>query len=144
MKKIVVFFTALALCMTVSAEKNITIQLTDLPQAAQTFISTYFPNEKASNVILQREIGKTCYQVSFASGSKIKFNGKGMWREVNCGNSPLPQGLVPAPIVAFVNGWNPNATINEIELDRGHTDITLSTGTEMEFNKNMTVIDIEQ
>lgn len=144
MKRIALFMSALALCVAVSAEKNITIQLTDLPQAAQTFISTYFPKEKAASVILQREIGKTGYQVRFASGNKVEFNNKGMWKEINCGKSPLPEGIVPAPIVAFVNGWNPNATINEIDLDRGHTDITLNTGTEMEFNKKMTVINIEE
>lgn len=135
--------SALAVSLTIAADKDIPIQMSDLPQPAQTFINTYFPKEKVTSVILERGSGKIEYNVRFASGCKIEFNRKGMWTEVDCKQSPLPAGIVPAPIVSIANEWYPDMPITQVEKDRGHTEITLSNGAEMKFNKKLNVIEVD-
>lgn len=143
MKKLLLLFSVLTVCLTISAEKNIPLQMADLPLPAQTFINTYFPNAKATSVILERSTLKMKYKVVLASGAQIDFNRKGAWTEVDCGQAAVPAGIVEAPIVSIAQDWFPNITITQVEKDRGHTEITLSNGAEMKFNKKLNVIDID-
>ena len=96
MKKI---FLALACVFTLvtnaCADNYQPIERTQLPEKAQAFLSTYFPEAKVSLVRKEIDVLELNYDVIFTDGSKVEFDRKGNWTEIDCLTQPLPQGIVP-------------------------------------------------
>ena len=63
-----------------------------LPEAAQQFINTYFPDQKVSFAKEERDFMEVSYEVMFTNSIKIEFAGNGEWKEVKCKYSTLPEG----------------------------------------------------
>ncbi|MDO4771380.1 PepSY-like domain-containing protein [Porphyromonas sp.] len=113
---------------------------TDLPNAAQTFISTHFPGK---DVVLVKT-DDSGYDVVLSDGSKIDFDRNGNWEDVESRTTQVPDGIVPQPILTYVNTTYPDAKILKISRDRRDYEVDLSNGKELKFDaKTFKLIEID-
>lgn len=115
----------------------------NLPAEAQTFISTHFANEEVSHIILDRDVISVDYNVTFLSGTKLEFNSRGEWKEVDTRNGIVPNAIVPQAIAEYVKKNYPNREIREISRNHYHTEVTLTGGLELTFNKHNQIVDVD-
>ncbi len=128
-------------CAFADNDKPITFE--QLPVAAQQTIKSNFANLKIALVKMENEIMDKTYEVVFTDGTKMEFNRKGTWTDVECRNDIVPASFIPAQIADYVKSHYNGQTIKKIEKDRREYDIKLSNGVELTFNKNFKVIDID-
>ena len=125
------------------ADNHQPISQTQLPEKAQTFLSTYFPEAKISLVRKEIDVIELNYDVIFTDGCKVEFDRKGNWTEVDCISHPLPVGIVPEAIENVVKAHYPDAKVVKIERDFREFDVKLNNRVELTFNKKMQLIDID-
>ena len=106
-----------------------------LPAAAQTFVQNTFPGKGIAYATIDRDFGKTTYDVRLNDGTEVDFDSKGTWDKVDCGFSAVPTQLVPEAIANYVKANYAGATIVKIDKERHGYDIELSNDLELKFNK---------
>ena len=145
MKKFgILFAVAVVLNMTACAEKKTAITVNQLPQPAQTLLTTYFSDLQVAMAVKETEMGETEYIVSYTDATQVKFNKKGEWKEVDRPmGKTVPDGIVPAQILTYVTTTFPNTTIQEIDKDRRGYDVKLSNRMEIEFNNQFLPIEMD-
>lgn len=114
-----------------------------LPAEAKSFIDNNFANEEISHIILDRDVISVDYNVTFTSGTKLEFNSRGEWKEVDTRNSAVPAAIIPQGIAEYVKKNYPNREITEIKRNHTYTEVTLKGGLELTFNKNYQVVDVD-
>lgn len=119
------------------------IDRTQLPEKAQTFLSTYFPEAKISLARKEIDVMELNYDVIFTDGCKVEFDRKGNWTEVDCLTNPLPDAIVPDGIKKVINAQYPEAKVTKIERNHREIDVKLNNRVELTFNKNLQLIDID-
>ena len=138
MKKSSLFFTALV-CMLMQSLSSFAddrvIPTQQLPAAAQTFVQNTFPGKGIAYATIDRDFGKTTYDVRLNDGTEVDFDSKGTWDKVDCGFSAVPAQLVPTAIANYVKANYAGATIVKIDKERHGYDIELSNDLELKFNK---------
>lgn len=138
MRKLFVSIAAAVIACIISCScnaKDVVIKVQDLPQAAQSFISTHF---KGIDVTFVIKDGNE-YDVRFANGWELEFNRKGEWKTVDCKHEAVPSSiiaLIPESIPAYIQSNFANAFVTEISKDRWEYDIELSNGLDLEFSLN--------
>lgn len=144
MKKI---FLALAcvfnLVTSACADNYQPVNQNQLPEKAQTFLATYFPEAKISLARKEIDVMELNYDVIFTDGSKVEFDRKGNWTEVDCLANPLPSGIVPEAIENFIRAQYPDSKVTKIERNDRELDVKLNNLVELTFNKKMQLIDID-
>ncbi len=143
MKRMMLIIACVFTLVSTKADNYQPITRNQLPQKAQTFLSTYFPSAKISLSRKEIDLTELSYDVIFADGSKVEFDRKGNWTEVDCLSQPLPAGIVPAAIDKMVKAQYPEAKLIKIERDRREIEVKLNNRVELTFNKNMQLIDID-
>lgn len=119
------------------------VEVERLPRKAQQFIRDHFAANKVSYAKVDRDLLETTYEVIFTDGSKAEFRKDGEWKEVDCRYTALPAELVPAQIAQHVAERHPDASIVKIERDKRETEIRLSNGFELTFDRRFNLIDID-
>ncbi|HHT04300.1 MAG TPA: hypothetical protein GX005_08310 [Bacteroidales bacterium] len=109
------------------------IQYDKLPSKAKTFISSNFSNMSVLQVVKDAELFNSEYTVYFNEGSKIEFNSKGEWRDIEI-TSGVPQKVVPASIYSYVSKNHPNTLILELNKDNRDYEVKLDNKIEIVFN----------
>lgn len=142
-RTMLIFACVITLVTSACADNYQPITRDQLPQKAQTFLSTFFSESKASLMRKDFDVTGISYDVIFTDGCKVEFDSKGNWTEVDCINHPIPEGIVPAAIENVVKTQYPNAHVVQIEIDRREYDVKLSNRVELTFNKKMQMIDID-
>ena len=125
------------------ADNHQPISQAQLPEKAQTFLSTYFPEAKISLVRKEIDVMELTYDVIFTDGCKVEFDRKGNWTEVDCLTHTLPAGIVPEAIGKVVNTHYPGAEATKIERNHREIDVKLNNRVELTFNKHMQLVDID-
>lgn len=133
----------LAVSTTALAGNDKPITVEQLPQAARTMINTHFKDKEI--ILTKQETGLASknYDVVFSDGTKIEFNSKGQWTEVECKRSAVPARLVPQAITASIRNNYPSAKIVGIEKNRSDYEVKLNNGLEVKYNKKFQIIDID-
>ena len=134
-KTILTTLAFLVACSVVSScqAKDKVIQIKDLPQVAQTFVSTHFSDKEVSLVIKDGNE----YEVRFVNGWEVDFDKKGEWEKVDCQNDSVPCsviGIVPESIPAYLNENFEKAFVTEIGKEHNGYDIELSNGIGVDFS----------
>lgn len=145
--KRIIFFTVMVIvgftAVVAVVDNDRIISKEQLPDAAKTFISTYFPGMDISYVKSEREFLGRNYEVAFVNGDKLEFDSDGNWVEVDCRYNAVPTQLIPETISKYVSDHYPNAKILKYDRgDRNH-EIKLNNHLELTFNKNMEICDID-
>ncbi len=127
----------------IKADNYQPITRNQLPQKAQTFLSTHFADAKTSLLRRELDVTELNYDVIFTDGSKVEFDRRGSWTEVDCINQPLPDGIVPAEIANYINAHYPGAKVIKIERDYREYEVKLNNRVELTFNKKLQLVDID-
>lgn len=137
MKNIKFLFLALALTVfAVSASaRDEVIRENQLPAAARSFVKQHFKNRTVTTARKDVDFGSASYDVVLNSGTKIEFNSKGEWKEVDCAPAAVPAAIIPSAIRTYVKANYANCKIVKIERDRSGFDIELSNDLDLRFDK---------
>ena len=146
MKKSVLFFAALVCMMvqTVSTFANDKVVPEEqLPAAAQSFIQKTFPGQAVSYAKVDRDFGRTTYEVCLNNGTELEFDKKGNWDKVDCKFSAVPANLIPAAIADYVKAHFAGNKIVKIDKERYGYDVELSNELDLKFNKKGQLVNID-
>ncbi len=142
-----VFFLAALMCMMMNSvatfANDMIIPATQLPAAAQSFIQNTFPGQTVSYAKVDRDFGRTTYEVCLNNGTELEFNKNGEIDKVDCNFSAVPAHLVPATIADYVKTNFAGATIVKIDKERYGYDVELSNELELKFNKKGQLMNID-
>lgn len=119
------------------------VSYNDLPAEARTFIENHFAGEEVSHATLDRDVISVDYNVTLASGTKLEFNSRGEWKEVDVRNGNVPEALVPQAIAEYIAKNYPNKAITEIKRNHTYTEVTLKGGLELTFNKDYKLVHVD-
>ena len=142
-KTMLVLACVFTLITSACADNHRPINRSQLPEKAQTFLATYFPDAKISLARKEIDMMELTYDVIFTDGSKVEFDRKGNWTEVDCLTHPLPSGIVPDGINKVITTHYPDVQATKIERDHREIDVKLSNRVELTFNKHQQLVDID-
>ncbi|MBQ4163436.1 MAG: PepSY-like domain-containing protein [Parabacteroides sp.] len=118
------------------------IRFDQLPEKAQIFVKTFFPQEKVTLVKRENDFFGKKYKVIFTNRSRIEFDKNGIWTNVDCRNSVVPSEIIPKAIKHHVQTHYPDQKVVQIEKENRGYEVELSKGLSLEFDKNIRLIDI--
>lgn len=138
MKKILsLVLIALVAAVSSSVYAGTPVQQSELPKAAQTFISKYFAKDQVKKVEKDNGRRGTEYEVDFVSGAEVEFMSDGQWKGVKASRgTAVPSDIVPAAIVKYVDTNFKGQTIVEISRKRGGYEVELSNGSELKLTED--------
>lgn len=103
---------------------------TELPAAAKTFLSDYYPS-----IAYETKKDKNEYEVILENGQKVEFYKDGEWKDVDA-NKPgavVPTGFYPTAIDTYVAEKHANEGIHEISKESYGYDVELTNNVDIEF-----------
>ena len=104
------------------------INQSELPKAAQAFITKYFPKDQVKKA--EKDNGRV-------SGAEIDFMSDGQWKEVKAARgTAVPSEIIPSAIVKYVDTNFKGQTIVEISRKRGGYEVELSNGSELKLTED--------
>ena len=141
MKKFLFAISAAIISLTCAADDR-PINPERLPNAAKTFISTYFPETTISHAQTDDDIFRPDYTVILSNGAKIEFSHDGSMEKVES-RTGIPEELIPVQIREYVQRQYPDAVYVEYEIDRNHYEVGLSNRLELRFNKDFNLVEVD-
>lgn len=113
------------------------IKQSELPKAAQTFLSKHFPGDNVRKAEKEQGRRGAEYDVDLASGAEVDFRDNGDWKEVKAAKGKVvPAAIIPAAISKYVATNYQSQNIVEISRKRGGYEIELSNGTELKLTED--------
>jgi len=134
MKKIFLLMTLSAFLL-VACDKEKVVQSNELPANASGFVSTHYSGNQILQVVKELDNLKTYFHVYLDNGTKIDFSRLGELKKIE-GVDRVPDTVIPALILNYVNTHYPNEFIRGWEIENATQDAKLSTGLNLEFDKN--------
>lgn len=142
MKKIVLSILLSSSALVYAQDRR--IGFNELPKNGQAFVSNYYGQKNISYVELDKDILDKDYKVYLNNGTKIEFDGKGNWKEVESRGGAVPSKIVPNFIKTYVKQNYKGAHIVKIERDNRKYEVELSNGIELDFNKNGKLLKVDR
>ncbi|MFI3323907.1 MAG: PepSY-like domain-containing protein [Rikenellaceae bacterium] len=145
MKKLLFAIIALSISLTTLSAQERVIEREALPKVSQKFIATHFPTDKVAIATMEKDgLGRE-YKVIMTSGTKIEFDTKGNWTDVECKRkNAVPKAIIPSYIAKYVGAKFPAQSIVGIEQSKRGVDVELSNGIELEFNSRGQLVEIDK
>ena len=138
MKKLLSLMLAtIAASLSVTMLAGTPINRSELPKAAQTFITKYFSKDQVRKV--EKDNGRRGmeYEVDFTSGAEVDFTSDGNWKEVKAARgTSVPSAIGPTAIAKYVDTNFKGQTIVEISRKRGGYKVELSNGSELRLTED--------
>lgn len=125
------------------ADDDKPISVEQLPAKAQEFIKQYFSKKEVSYAKMEKDFWEKKYDVVFVNGEKVEFDKNGLWEEVNCKFSVVPEAIIPQPIRNLLAKQYPEAKPLKIERDSKGYEVKLNNQLEIKFNTNFQIVDID-
>lgn len=142
-RSIVALCCMFAFCINANAGSDTPIDVSQLPALSQKIIKTHFSKCKVAMAKMESGIFDKSYDVVFTNGSKIEFDAKGNWKEIESKRHGVPNAIVPEPIRKYLKSHYPHKKVLKIERDRKGYEIELSNGLDIKFNKSFEVTEID-
>ena len=143
MKKILLLASALLAFTAVANADDRPVTISQLPVAAQTIISEYYPADKLSYAKKDDDFFLPDYNVVLVSGVRLTFGNSGALKKIETGNNLMPEVLIPVQLRDYVKTHYPDVRITEYEIERRHYDVKLSNRMELKFNRNFILVGID-
>ena len=137
MKRIVIFLAAIPMLFLQSCDTERFIGIADLPEKAATFIQNNFPSADVISVVKDYDDLSYTYDVVLSDGTMIEFKRSGEWKDVDARTSKVPDAIVPADILNYVQtNYEGNYIVDisrdiryDVELDNKRELVFALTGT---------------
>ncbi|MDE7345307.1 MAG: PepSY-like domain-containing protein [Muribaculaceae bacterium] len=134
-KHILLLFAVIMTAMSGYAFDKYSINREDLPEAAQQFLTTYFPKAKVGMIKTDKHLlKKTDYDVRLVNGTTIEFSNSGKWTSVDCKGREVPKDIIPRSIRNYVNKNFQDVNIVKIKKTSSKYEVTLSDDVTLIFN----------
>ena len=135
MKNLLVLLIALLPVSFVSAEADDErpIGFEQLPAASREFIKKHFPEAKVAFATVEGRVWPS-YDVIFTDGMKVEFDSSGVWKDIDCKYSYVPEAVMLPKIVEYCKQRFPDARVKEVERDRNGYDLKLDNRMEIKFD----------
>jgi len=141
--KVLVAMTAVFVTGTVAAKDEL-IAFSQLPEKAQTFVTTHFSkNDVAASMMETEDVFRKEYTVLLHNGTKIEFDGKGKWEKVKVRSGAVPREITPSFILRHIRENFPDAHVKELERSRNRYEVEISNGLELEFDKKGNLLKVD-
>ena len=113
------------------------IKRSELPKAAQTFLSKHFPSDNVRKAKKEQGRRGAEYEVDLVSGAEVDFRDNGDWKEVKAARGKaVPAAIIPSAISKYVSTNHAGQRIVEISRKRGAYEVELSNGTELKLTED--------
>lgn len=119
------------------------VTFNQLPQAAQTFINTNYPDEKVAFATVDDDFIRPDYHVALVSGVMLQFEHGGSLEKIETRNGNIPAGIIPFQIIDMVKQYYPETQITEYEIGKRSYEVKLSNRMEMKFNTKFQIIELD-
>lgn len=116
-----------------SCEKESVLPASDVPAEIKTYIETHFSENAILQVIKDKDGFTKTYDVVLEDGFRLEFNRKLEIIEID-GSSRLPDSVIPAKILDYVNQNYPGNFITDWELEGKNQQVSLDNDMDLEFN----------
>lgn len=127
---------AIMLCSCGKGEKSI-VAFDELPQEAQTFVSTHFADKQVASVLRDNDLFDQDYEVLFSDGASVDFDKNGNWTDVEDRDADgVPSLIVPDAISTYCVSNFAGQLILQISKDKKGYEIELSNSLELDFDKD--------
>ncbi|RZJ27857.1 MAG: hypothetical protein EOO48_11000, partial [Flavobacterium sp.] len=116
------FLISGAMLFAIASSAQKTIEISDLPAPALTFIEKYFsgvPVKKAKS-------NSKGFEVKLADNTEIEFRKDGSYREVDGKNKPISTGFIDPKIISYVSRHYPKRKITHIDYGKKNVDVDLT------------------
>jgi len=142
MKKLIIAFVAIF--GLASCEKETVVPETELPKTAQEYLSTHFSGLNVIQVVKDQEGLRKSYDVYLSDGFELEFKKSGDVISIkNNRNQRLPDSVIPAKILDYINSSFAGDFAVSWELDDNFQEVELNTGMELKFSKSGDFIRID-
>ncbi|MBD5172923.1 MAG: hypothetical protein HDT02_06900 [Bacteroidales bacterium] len=138
MKRIItVMLVAVAASFSALVFAGTPVKQSELPKAAQTFLSKHFPGDNVRKAEKEQGRRGAEYDVDLVSGAEVDFRDNGDWKEVKAAKGKsIPAAIIPSAISKYVSTNHPGQRIVEISRKRGGYEVELSNGTELKLTED--------
>ncbi|QMU29089.1 PepSY-like domain-containing protein [Adhaeribacter radiodurans] len=127
-----------------SCEKEENITAAELPQPAKDFISTHFTTATITSIQKEKEISGTSYDVFLNNGTTLDFNADGECTDIDGKTNKLPDSVLPAQVLTYVQTNHATEFIVGWEKDGNNQEVELNNGLELKFDQNYNFISLDQ
>ena len=114
--------------------QEVTVQASELPAAATTFLATHFKENPIKQVVKDTDKRKVTFEVTLTDGTEVEFTQKGNWKEVDGDKKAIPTAFIPKAILDYVKAKYPNEQITHIDKGLRDYDVDLTNGLDLEFD----------
>lgn len=147
MKKNVLYLAIITAVMSISLSAAAQ-RCKDLPNNAQIFITNHFKGYTVNHYEKERDmldVEHKVYLSNTRSTFKLEFDKNGNIKSAEAvgNNTSLPKSLVPLKISQYVAQKFPHASIVEWEKNRKTQEVKLNNGIELEFDRNMKLVKMD-
>ncbi|MBR4999640.1 MAG: PepSY-like domain-containing protein [Rikenellaceae bacterium] len=144
MKKFILMILSVVLFQNISyADSERLITVDKLPVAAQKFLKTHFADQSLTYAKVDGYMFDVDYEVRLADGTKIDFDRKGNWTNVERKAVALPEKLVPTKIAEYVAKHYAGSKVVKIERNKRSFEVELSNGLELTFDTRYNLINVD-
>lgn len=134
MKNLITIATVVFLLLFVAGcDKETIISEQDVPIEIKNFVSTNFTNCSISKAIEEKAGKEEKYEITLSCGCKLEFNKHKEIIDIDCA-SKLPDSVIPANMLAYVNSNYSNNYIIGWEIQSGSQEVQLNDNTVLVFD----------
>ena len=120
------------------------VTLNELPQTARTFLSAHFGGKTLAYAVAEQKYAGDEYEVVYSDRVTVYFRPDGEWKSVSSKYGAVPDAIVPRQIKDYVASGNfSGQQVREINRGSHSWEIELSSGSEVKFDLNFKVLDID-
>lgn len=136
MRKNSIFLATMILILSLtSCNKETIVKVNQLPDKIREYIKNHFSALSVTQVTKDREGFQITYDVLLSDMTKLEFNKKDEVKDIES-QYKLPDSVIPAKILQYVNNNYPGQVIKNWELDDQFQQVELSNGLELNFTSN--------
>ena len=137
MKTIVI---SAAVLFTAAASAQKTLEISDLPSPALSFIEKHFAGIPVKKAKKDSEHGEKGYKVILSDGTEIEFRKDGSYREVDGNKKPIPTDFIDPKITSYIAQHYPKRKITHIDYRHKDVEVDLTGKVDLDFAKDGTFL----
>lgn len=112
------------------------IDAQELPEKAQGFITTYFPDTDYSRIEMNTvaENDGTLFEVDLTNNFEIDFSAEGDWVDVDGNGQEIPSDFIPETIAEYIAANYADLFITGIDSEPNGYEVDLSNNQDVKFD----------
>ena len=135
MKKLLFLVFMMTTLILTGCDKETILNENDIPVEIKTYVEPHFPASKILQCVKDKDGLELNYDVIIEGNFKLEFNKKKEIESID-GVTQLPDSVIPAKILNYVQTNYASNFITDWDLDRNDQQVELDNGLELKFNKS--------